>query len=221
VPVIGRKGGPKHRWWGRIFVISMVVTGTVAVGISTLTVLYPVETHPHIPDPAFVRGIFGWMMMYLGILTVNLAWYGWLAVRNMRRYERNRVWHNLLLQAVLFVAAVNCLVQGWLIGEVLMIGISMIGFATVATNVNAMYRNPQPPMGWLVEHFKGLVGAGISVYTAFLAFGAVRLMPELALNPLLWAVPLTTGMAIILYHRRDVMRKSGRLRSRPLGESVS
>jgi hypothetical protein len=46
-------------------------------------------------------------------------------------------------------------------------------------------------------------------------------MPELALNPLLWAVPLTTGMAIILYHRRDVMRKSGRLRSRPLGESVS
>ena len=51
---------------------------------------------------------------------------------------------------------------------------------------------------------KGLVGAGISVYTAFFAFGAVRLMPELALNPVLWSVPLITGLAIILYHWRRI-----------------
>ena len=51
---------------------------------------------------------------------------------------------------------------------------------------------------------QGLVGAGISVYTAFLAFGAVRLMPELALNPALWAVPLVTGVPIILYHWRKI-----------------
>ena len=54
------------------------------------------------------------------------------------------------------------------------------------------------------EHLKGLVGAGISVYTAFFAFGAVRIMPELALNPGLWAVPLVTGVGIILYHWRKI-----------------
>ncbi|MEO0613486.1 MAG: hypothetical protein AAFY83_09245, partial [Pseudomonadota bacterium] len=51
---------------------------------------------------------------------------------------------------------------------------------------------------------KALVGTGISVYTAFFAFGAVRYVPQLALNPVLWAVPLVTGLALILYHQYKV-----------------
>jgi hypothetical protein len=50
-----------------------------------------------------------------------------------------------------------------------------------------------------------LVGAGISVYTAFFAFGAVRLLPEIALTPGLWAIPLVTGLILIIYHQRAVM----------------
>jgi hypothetical protein len=207
VPVIGRKGGARHRTWGKVFVFALLATGTIAVGISTLSVLYPLETHPHMDDAVLVRGIFGWMMLYLAVLTVNLAWYGWLAVRHRTAYARNRRWHNLALQGLLAVATVNCLVQGILIGQVLMVGIAMVGVATVVTNVNHLMRADPPPLAWKVEHFKGLVGAGISVYTAFLAFGAVRLMPELALNPVLWAVPLITGLSIIFYHRYAVARQ--------------
>jgi hypothetical protein len=54
------------------------------------------------------------------------------------------------------------------------------------------------------EHIKSLVGAGISVYTAFFAFGAVRLLPEMALTPALWSVPLITGLTLIIYHQRAV-----------------
>jgi len=57
------------------------------------------------------------------------------------------------------------------------------------------------------EHFDVLiVGAGISVYTAFVAFGAVRFIPELALQPGLWAVPLIVGLTLIIYHQRVVTR---------------
>ena len=99
----------------------------------------------------------------------------------------------------------------------LMVGISMVGFATVATNLRFMLRVAPGPQDWLKEHLKGLVGAGISVYTAFLAFGAVRLMPELALNPGLWAVPLVTGMAIILHHWRRIWRQEAALAARAGG----
>jgi hypothetical protein len=51
------------------------------------------------------------------------------------------------------------------------------------------------------------VGAGISVYTAFFAFGAVRLMPELALTPTLWAIPLVIGLSLIVYHQGVVTRQ--------------
>ena len=209
VPVIAQKGGINHQKWGRVFTWSMLITGTIAIGISTCTLIAPVETHPLIPDVELVRGIFGWMMQYLAILTINLAWYGWLCVLNKRDRDANREWRNLALQVLLTVAATNCFVRGWLINQPLMMGISMIGFATVGTNLYFLYKPNPSRMDWQYEHIKALVGAGISVYTAFFAFGAVRLMPELALNPALWAVPLVTGLTIILYQWRQVSRRFG------------
>ncbi len=210
VPVISRKGAKNHIRFGKVFTWTMLATGTIAIGIATTTLSDPMGTHPHLvdhevfSDPALITGIFGWMMLYLAVLTVNLAWQGWLCVVNKRDHLKNRAWHNLLLQAVLTVVAANCLWQGWLIEQPMMMGISMVGFATVATNLWFIYKTNPTQADRLREHIKALVGAGISVYTAFLAFGAVRLLPELALTPALWAVPLTIGLALIIYHRRAV-----------------
>lgn len=207
VPVVSKKGGINHRWWGKVFIWSMLITGTIAVGISTCTLLAPRETHPKIDDVNLIVGIFGWMMQYLAILTISLAWYSWQCVLNKREHARNQDWRNVGLQLVLLGAAINCAARGYLIGQPLMIGISVIGFATVATNLYFIYKPSPGRMDWQYEHIKGGVGAGISVYTAFFAFGAVRLMPELALSPALWAIPLTTGIALILFHWRQISRR--------------
>ncbi len=210
VPVIGKKGGANHIRFGKLFTWTMLITGTVAVGISSVTLSDPMGTHPHLvdhevfSDPAMISGIFGWMMLYLAILTVNLAWQGWLCITNRRDHLRNRAWHNLLSQVVLTVAAANCLWQGWLIQQPMMMGISIVGFATVGTNLWFIYLPNPRPVDRIREHIKALVGAGISVYTAFFAFGAVRVLPELALTPGLWAVPLVVGLTLIIYHRRAV-----------------
>jgi hypothetical protein len=215
IPVIGRKGGVSHRRFGRVFTYAMLATGTAAIGISTCTILAPVETHPHLEasfGAALIRGIFGWMMLYLATLTINLAWYGRLCAQNGRAIRRNREWRNLALQAVLAITTANCAWQGWMqeqyLVRVLMMGISFVGFATVVTNLHFLYRRQHGPMDWLKEHIKGLVGAGISVYTAFMAFGAVRTFPALALHPVLWAVPLTGGLSLILYHHYRIDRES-------------
>ena len=213
VPVAGRKGGRNHARFGKLFTYMMLVTGTVAVGIALTTLSDPLGTHPQLvthpefSDPRLISGIFGWMMLYLATLTVNLAWHGWLCINNRRDHTRNRAWHNLLLQALLTIAAVSCAWQGWLIGQPLMIGISMVGFATVGTNLWFLYKPNPRPVDRLKEHIKSLVGAGISVYTAFFAFGAVRFIPELALTPALWSVPLLVGLTLIIYHQRAITRK--------------
>ncbi|MFD0917838.1 hypothetical protein ACFQ14_15645 [Pseudahrensia aquimaris] len=209
VPVTTVKGGSKHVLFGRIFAVCMLMTGTFAIGISTSTLLVPLETHPAFDDAALVRGIFGWMMLYLALLTINLAWFGWQAAWNKRDHAKNWEWRNLVLQVLVTVTAVNCLVQGILIGQVLMIGISFVGFATVATNMWFLMKEKPGPRDWMMEHIKAIVGAGISVYTAFLAFGAVRFMPSMALSPALWAVPLITGISLIVYHQRRVRRRGG------------
>jgi hypothetical protein len=160
---------------------------------------------PSFGDPALIAGIFGWMMLYLATLTINLAWQGWLCIRNRRNHAANRAWHNLLLQ-VLLTAAGGCLrlAGDWRLGSAPDAGISMVGFATVATNLWYIYKPRPRPVDRIKEHIKSLVGAGISVYTAFFAFGAVRLVPEMALTPALWSVPLITGLTLIIYHQRAV-----------------
>ncbi|MBR0656171.1 hypothetical protein GXW79_13900 [Roseomonas arctica] len=220
VPVIGRKGGVNHKRWGRIFTYAMLATGSFAVCMSVLTLVDPMATHPHLEgmfDAVFIRAIFGWLMLHMGILTINLAWYGFLCVRNKRVRDANRTPLNLALQGVLLVAALNCALQGWLSGQYLLIGLSLVGIATAWTNLHYLYRAKPGVLDWLKEHIKALVGAGISVYTAFLAFGSVRLLPELALNPLMWAVPLVTGVSMIIFHQRKVTKQLRARRDAGLG----
>ena len=100
-----------------------------------------------------------------------------------------------------------------LIATALLCGAAVIGFATVGTNLWFMFTARPRLVYALREHVKGLIGTGISVYTAFLAFGAVRFVPELALHPGLWAIPLVTGLATIIWHWAQLNRAHGTRKS--------
>jgi hypothetical protein len=212
VPIFARKGGTAHRRVGQLFAVLMLVAGTAAICMTLATLIDPLATHPHLVahpafgDPALLRAIFGWMMLGLAVLTVNLAWYGWQCARHRRQRELNRGRINLALQGLLTAASFACIWQALSINQLLLLGMPAIGLATVGTNLYYLYKPHVGAFDWQKEHLKALVGAGISVYTAFLAFGAVRTFPELALHPGLWAVPLVVGLTIILYQWRKLDR---------------
>jgi hypothetical protein len=183
-----------------------MVAGSIALCLSTLTLIDPIGTHPHLVDrgATFVRGIFGVMMFYLGILTLNLAWYGLETIKNKVNHPRMKAGLNFWLQPLLIIASLACAIEGIIIKQYLMVGMSLIGFATAGTNLFFMFTKSPEPKEYLKEHVKAIVGCGISVYTAFFAFGAVRFMPSMALHPGLWSIPLVVGLAIILYHHRKI-----------------
>lgn len=207
LPVLSRKGKSLHRISGRAFVRLMLATASFACLMAVTTIAFPIATHPHLQhdpvfgDPVLIRGIFGWMMLFLAALTINLALYGQACIDNRNAHSEHRKPLHMASQAILLLASANCAVQGLLIGQWMMTGISFVGFATVATNLWFMLRAGSEPLEWLTEHIKALVGTGISVYTAFFAFGAVRLLPEAALSPVLWAIPLSVGLTLIIFHQ--------------------
>lgn len=202
VPVLARKGGARHIRIGRLFVHVLLATGTLAVGIAICTLLQPLQTHPDLHDPVLVRGLFGWMMLYLAILTISLAWYGRACIRNKRSHRANRHWFNVGLQIATLLAAANCAIQGALIAQPLMLAISLVGLASGATNLWFIATDQPARQAYLKEHVKALVGAGISVYTAFMSVGLARLFPAHAFNPLIWATPIALGIALIVWHHR-------------------
>lgn len=210
------KGGRAHKVWGKVFVACMLFTGTMALLMSTLTLLDPFTTHPHfVGHPTFgdgqlVRALFGWMMQFLALLTVSLAWHGWGVVVHKRDHGANRNIPNMVLQVAVIVTALNTAWRGWVIGQPVMLGLPVVGVASGVTNLWFACGDTPRRFAYLIEHVKALVGAGISAYTAFLAFGLVRLMPDRVFTPVLWAIPLGGGLAIIIYHTVRFMRLRGR-----------
>jgi len=219
VPLFAKKGGDIHRAWGRVFARALLVTGIIAIGISLVSLRWPLETHPFSDDAALIRGLFGWMMLYLATLTIMLSRYGLLVIRNRHDHARDREPLNILLQVLTFLTAANCAWHGVVLGQPVMMGIPAVGLTIAVLNLRYIFQQAPLRNEWLIQHTRGLVGAGISVYTAFLAFGAVNLMPHHAFNPLLWATPTVLGMTLLLYHQGKVVLQRRRAR-RPLPGSA-
>lgn len=208
IPTIGKKGSANHRKYGMLFSRLMMVTASMAIGMATTTLFAPIETHPKqvaLNWPQYrIEGIFGWMMLYLAILTIHLVWHGVVTIRNKKNHRANRHWGNVALNVFTIVAALVCAYRGWLIHEGLMMAFSIVGVASGLTNLWFIYTDEPSRIAYQLEHVKSIVGSGISVYTAFMAFGFVRLSPGHALNPRMWAIPLVVGLAIIIYHQARI-----------------
>ncbi len=221
IPVMGKKGSLTHRRFGKAFAYLMLVTASMALGMGINTLLAPLPTHPHqvaLGWPAWrIQGIFGWMMIYLSILTLHLVWHALVTIRNKKQHAENRRWPNVAVNVFVIVAALVCAWQGWLISEVLMMAISLVGIASGVTNLWYIYTPSPSRMAYQLEHVKSGVGAGISVYTAFMAFGFVRLNPSGALDPRMWAIPLVIGLSIIIYQQTRI--RLAQRRSAPVAAS--
>ncbi|MEL7025154.1 MAG: hypothetical protein AAGL69_15570 [Pseudomonadota bacterium] len=212
VPIAGRKGSATHKMWGKVFAWALLATGSLAVLISLCTLIAPLATHPHNGPPftdnaPLIRAVFGWMMLYLATMTLALAWYGLQCIRFRRDHASHRNTFEVVLQGLMFLTAANCFVQGVMLGQPLLMGISIVGLTAGVLNLRFIFTDHPPPHEWQIQHSRGLVGAGISVYTAFLAFGAVNLLPAYALNPALWALPTVLGVTYLLYHQYRITRR--------------
>ena len=205
VPILARKGGKRHRTWGRVFAYALLAAGGLAFVMSLMTIAAPWQTHPHLRngplDEPTLTGLFGWLMLYLGTLTMSLAWFGLECVLNKRNHAANRHWLNIGLQIAAPIAATMCAYQGWQTGQAIMIGVAPVGFASSWINLSYIFTAAPEPGAYLQQHLRALIGAGISVYTAFLAFGAVQLMPSHAFNPTMWSVPSIVGIGLVLYYK--------------------
>ena len=215
IPVLGRKGTRTHVQFGKVFGYTMLITGFAAVATSFTTLYDPVGTHPDVlkwgdlrfSDAAMVSGVFGWMMLCLAVLTVNLAWHGLLCIKNRKNHLANRAWHNLFMQAALLATSVVCIWRSVQLDYLMMTSVGILGIVTVITNLWFLYKPNLRREDRLKEHVKSLVGAGISVYTAFLAFGALRILPKAALSLQLWAFPLIFGIIAIIYFQSVISRR--------------
>jgi len=81
-----------------------------------------------------------------------------------------------------------------------MVLVAFIGVVAMLIQQLYIWRRADPPRTtYIGEHFRALIGMGISAYTAFMSVGLIRLVPEHVFNPAIWAGPSVVGVSLILY----------------------
>lgn len=197
-PIATRKGGKVHRRWGDVAARALMIAGALAIAMALLSLYGPEQRLPMIKDRALFAGLFGWMMLYLGLLTIGFADYG-LAVARYRssRAELRGARHQILF-AVVMASAINCGAFGFVLGQPLMMLVAAIGLIALGTQLYYVWALTVAPRAYVQQHFRSLLGMGISAYTAFLSVGLIRLVPDHVFNPLIWAVPSIVGVSLII-----------------------
>ncbi len=207
VPILTRKGAKAHRKWGRIACYGFIIAGALAVAMALLSLYGSEERIPSVTDRELFAGLFGWMMLYLGLLTIGFADYGLAVVKHGRRREALRSARYQLVMASVVISAVWCGIYGFRIGEALMMAVAVLGVVAMALQQAFIWRPDVTRTAYIGEHFRALLGMGISAYTAFMAVGLIRWIPEHVFNPMIWAGPSVIGVSLIIYFTLQAKQK--------------
>jgi hypothetical protein len=213
-PIVTRKGAANHRKWGKAACYGFLGAGALAIAMAVLSLYGPEARHPEVTDRALFDGLFGWMMLYLGILTIGFVDYGLAVVRHSRdRKMLRRPRYQAVIAAVVLSGA-WCGWYGYTVGHPLMMLVAFIGIVAMAIQQLYIWRRADPPrQTYIGEHFRALIGMGISAYTAFMSVGLIRLVPEHVFNPAIWAGPSVIGVSLIIGFTLKAKRAAARATS--------
>ncbi len=199
VPIATRKGGKAHRKWGRYACYGFMVAGALAIAMALLSLYGSEQRIPTITDRELFAGLFGWMMLYLGFLTIGFADYGLATVKHGRERERLRAPRYQIVMLAVVASGLWCGYFGLRVGHPLMVLVAIVGLVAMALQQVFVWREKVGRLDYVGEHFRALIGMGISAYTAFLSVGLIRMIPEHVFNPMIWAGPSMVGVGLIIY----------------------
>jgi len=217
IPAIAPKGGKIHIRAGWFYVGCMSVVVLTAFAMSGLAFTIPLAirgiARPLSPAELadFLRNqrIVATFLAYLAGVTLAAGWQGIWATKTKREPKTMRTPFSLALNALIILGGLTVLVLGIKYHSGPLIGLSPIGPLIGARNLKYLLSGPQTRMHWWYVHLGSMIGTGIAGYTAFIVFGAARLLPSVAQNQLytiFWVLPTIIGVtaisATIAFYRR-------------------
>ena len=207
VPIATRKGASSHRKWGRIACYGFMAAGALAIAMALFSLYGPEERIPSVTDRDLFAGLFGWMMLYLGLLTIGFADYGLAVVNHARDRKALRSPRYQVVILAVILSALWCGYYGLGIGQALMMAVALLGIVAMGLQQAFIWRADVTRTAYVGEHFRALIGMGISAYTAFMSVGLIRWVPEEVFNPMIWAGPSIIGVSLIIYFTHQAKQK--------------
>ncbi|TLS51609.1 DUF2306 domain-containing protein [Paenibacillus antri] len=200
IPIVTKKGGRAHNRAGRMYVVAMGGVSATAFLMGAYRLTWDAG-----PDADAIP--FAWFLMFVSILSAATAWYGIRVLRHKRRTAPHRKPLDLLFPALLFASGVGISAYGWAIHFPLLQYFPILGLFLGGTQLLYWLTVPAKKSHWAVEHIVGMLSCCISTITAFLVFGAPRLLGVDSVNLLVWFLPTIVFVPLIIGFANVYKRK--------------
>ncbi|MCC3155604.1 DUF2306 domain-containing protein [Hymenobacter sp. 15J16-1T3B] len=195
VALATRKGGPAHRFWGRVFFWAMLTAGLTAIVAATF------------------KGLT--FLLLTGVFSLYLSWLGYRALYQKRlgRGQRPAVydWLGSGAAMLLFVGTlVYAVVTRNIVSGVFGLG----GLRLAVAELQKLYRPAElAPNHWFFDHMRGFILSYVAAVSAFSATSFTFLPVAVRF---LW--PTVVGVPLMLYWMRRYRQQLAQ--GRAVGASV-
>lgn len=191
IPIVTKKGGKVHHVVGWIYVWSMAIVAISAFYMGAYRIFFD-----EIADAD--RIAFSWFLIFISILSSASAWYGIRVLKFKKRQEGHKRIVDLGYSALLFLSGIGMSIYGITLGSPLLTYFPIVGISLGAMQLAYWLRPAQKKMHWLFEHFSGMLACCISTVTAFMVFGAPRLLNIESVSVWLWFAPTILLTPVII-----------------------
>lgn len=192
-----RKGSPRHRRTGQVYLLAML--GVIASGVPLSLAM--IERGR--PATAMFLG-------FLLLLTATGCINAWRAIRlrgDRRRHFGAMFWILVLLNAI---AGIGIIVLGVHAGSVLFQVFGGVGVFFFVNSVQRWRKAPDDPLWWLREHYGAMIGNGVATHIAFFSIGLRNALPGLdpaMVQHFAWFAPLAAAVIAATWLDRRYRRR--------------
>lgn len=191
VPIFTKKGGKLHHLFGWIYVYGMIVVAISAFYMGFFRIFIdPLATDEVIS--------FSWFLIFISILSSASAYYGLRVLRFKNRKKSHTNPLDLAYPGLLLTSGIGISIYGFVQHIPLLSWFPILGIVLGITHLFYWLQKPKRKMHWWFEHFAGMLACCISTLTAFIVFGAPRLLNVESVSIILWFLPTIVITPLII-----------------------
>src|SRR5699024_1731901 len=126
------------------------------------------------------------------------VWYGIRVLRFKRRGTSHRYLVDLLFPVLLLISSIGIIIFGWTISFPLLQYFPIVGLFLGGTQLTYWISIPKTSSHWVIEHIIGMLSCCIATITAFIVFGAPRLLQVDSVSLFMWFLPTIVFVPLII-----------------------
>lgn len=195
LPIVTKKGGKLHKIFGWIYVYSMFLVAISAFYMGFFRIFIDKSATEDVIS-------FSWFLIFISILSSAAAYYGLRVLRYKGRKKAHKNLLDLAFSTLLLTSGIGISIYGFIHEISLLSWFPLVGISLGIVQLRYWLQKPNHKMHWWFEHFSGMLACCISTLTAFIVFGAPRLLNIDSVSIILWFLPtivitpLIIGLAI-------------------------